>query len=231
MVRPAGCAFGHWSVIPANLLRNFVSHAQESLLLAWTGSALVSPSARCGRSALVNAKGGAWATDRFCTFPTVSADACPYKAATKQVRFPRLAPRSGQSDFGHERSVGSRGLRGLIDRNGSINHSEAPSCSVSHDQSRTVYERRRQLAWKIGFNNDGAGGGNRTHTPCGTGFLNPARINSTKPASIRGKWCPRSDSNGHSLQNSILSRARLPFRHGGTRRLLSMTETGGKPIL
>ena len=28
-------------------------------------------------------------------------------------------------------------------------------------------------------------------------------------------WCPWSDSNGHSLQNSILSRARLPFRHRG----------------
>ena len=30
-------------------------------------------------------------------------------------------------------------------------------------------------------------------------------------------WCPWSDSNGHSFQNSILSRARLPFRHRGPR--------------
>ena len=42
-------------------------------------------------------------------------------------------------------------------------------------------------------------------------FKSRASTNSTTPASIRGIWCPRSDSNGHSLQNSILSRASLPI--------------------
>ena len=38
---------------------------------------------------------------------------------------------------------------------------------------------------------------------------------------ISKRWCPRRDSNSHTLRRRILNPLRLPFRHSGTGELLS----------